>query len=202
MNTPTSDRPRFVCRLLRLWAALTDRTPDRHAVTCDDCRQYFAAGTDLDQQLRRSARLETAPVPEGLEDRIFTAIAPTLAQRRRASRPTWWIGVCVGGAAAAAIAVGVILTQQQPAKSPAPQVAQANASTSTDPLVAIETYSEQLQERVAPVAATLKRDPLQEELNAVQSDAQSALRFLAMNFLPASTTATLLPSSSAPTPST
>jgi len=61
------------------------------------------------------------------------------------------------------------------------------------------SLNERLQNDVAPLANSLAQEnPLQQEIGAVYSDAQSALQFLAMNFLPASADRDGAP---APTPS-
>jgi hypothetical protein len=54
---------------------------------------------------------------------------------------------------------------------------------------AVETFSNRLVDSVIPSAGKLvAQNPLQEEIGSVYSDMRSALDFLALNFLPASTT--------------
>jgi hypothetical protein len=187
MNTPDSDRPRLLCRVIRLWAALrgddhaTSATglAGRHAAGCADCRAYFGTADAFENQLRREARTQIRPMPEGLDYQIIQAIRRTSAPARRRS-PTLPILYALAGAAAVAVAAFLVVRQivVPPRDDPSADIRML--------VTMVQAVPGQLRQTVAPSAVELaRRDPLRQELDSVYSDARSALNFLAANFLPA-----------------
>ena len=189
MSTTPASRPRFVCRVVRLWHAVlgppqpgpTAGGRSRHIDACTDCRQYFHAGDELESALRRDvARFAPVP-PEGLERRIMEAVDRSTRTARPAHSP---LALILAGSAVAAVALITFLVRYPvfPGRdiTITNQTAQVN-----DALVVAKSISTLWQNSVVPKAQTLVVDnPLQHELDSVYSDTRSALNFLALNFLP------------------
>ena len=184
MSTMPSSRPRFVCRVVRLWYSVLGPAAigrSRHIETCADCRQFFRAGDELESALRRDA-VRYAPIPpEGIERQIMQAVERSTRPARPARSP---LALILAGSAVAAVAL-IALFVKHPAfpghngmdTSPPAQV--------NDALVVAKSISTLWQNSVVPSAQTLVADnPLQHELDSVYSDTRSALNFLALNFLP------------------
>jgi len=200
MKNTTFNRPRFTCRLVRGCLSVlgdttagTPRGPGAaHVATCADCQEFFSAGNELELALKRDAAREWRDAPTGLEQQILRAVdraAP--APAARGSRTGW---LSLAGATACAVVAALVYQQQtQPIALPATAPARATAVASTaDP--AMVTVARQIVAAVPtdlfvqmqPQAeALLRQDPLQNEVDAVKSDARTAVRFLARNFLPA-----------------
>ncbi|HVW20069.1 MAG TPA: hypothetical protein VHC86_02555 [Opitutaceae bacterium] len=133
----------------------------------------------LEDALRREAqRMTPAEVPAGMERRICAAI-------ERAERPepavrpyrAWAYGL--GGLAAAATALVLVLRPAAPRGGPADSADAAQLAQ------AVQALPGQVWDQMQPkLDAALGRDPLGQEKAALASDARSALRFLAFNFLP------------------
>ncbi len=197
MKHTSASRPRLTCRLVRGWSVLagdpTRGATARHVAACPSCREHFAAVSNLESRLRRADPRPAHALPEGFDQRMSRAINAVMREARAAepsrSRPVlWWSGL---GAAVAALAVAFFLIQ--PAGHPkSPGETAANSDPTAEPKALVDdsvALAQSLNHRfwndVAPTATTLVRDnPLQQEVGAVYSDAQSALQFLAMNFLP------------------
>lgn len=178
MNSPASSRPRFVCRFARLWHAPDSAAaaPAPHVARCAACREYFATAARFDARLHSAAASEAVEVSAGLERRIIQAVAR--AQRPAARSPAGfrWLA----GAAAAAVALAVAFIARDHAPAPARPIAAGPAAVALDPAATTPDW-----ETVVPTARALAAEnPLQTELNSVYSDARTALRFLALNFLP------------------
>ena len=180
MNT-TPPRPRFFCRLVRLWS--TSGQSSTHAESCEECRQYFRAAAKLESALRRDAIRFAPPAPAGLERGIMQAIrAATPVRSRAPSHLGWFAGG--GVAAAAAVALAVVLLQHPPQAQPTVVVVKTPAA---EKVVPGESISDRLYSEVITPAGTLvANNPLKNELDSVYSDARTALDFLALNFLPSS----------------
>jgi hypothetical protein len=195
-----------MCRIVRAWSAVTgDPARDdhghgftsRHIATCPCCRAYFSATTDLESRLRRAAPRESRPLPEGFERRLDRAIADAIREQRpttsaggsRLGLVLW--GSLAGAAAAVAMAF-LLLRSPDGGPSEGPPIAEIDPARALDESVAVaRTLNNRFWNDVAPTASTLvQENPLQQEIGAVYSEAQSALQFLAMNFLPASATRT------------
>lgn len=187
MNTPSPDRPRLSCRLARLRCALRgDATGanSAHVQGCPVCQQHFAAVAAFDGALRRDvARATTKDFPAGLERRVILAVAESRVATPAPSRNGFgWLAAT--GIAAAVAAVALVLSLRHAPDAPGSVVVQATTPAVTTPLKAIEpapTWG-----TVVSTASTLApENPLESELQYVYSDARTALRFLALNFLPA-----------------
>lgn len=189
---PASDaKPRLACRVLRQWCALSDQRQPDHAATCASCRKYFAALQGLDALLHRDETTSGLPTPSrDFEQEILRAVRHAADDRVRvapaASSRGWMLGGGLTAAAALALAVFLVSFKSRvdPALSPAPSAADGAAVIAS----AVQTLSTGLVDSVIPSAGELVADnPLQQELGFVYSDVQSALDFLALNFLPTST---------------
>ena len=178
MKTHAMPRSRLICRLVRGWTSLFGEATAgefrglgaRHVATCDDCRCFFAAGDELESALKRDAARQTAVPPAGIEQRIMGAV--NVSALRPRSRPTRYLPLTLA-CAAAGIALTVMVFQWQPQRPR--EVAAAHPAVAPD----------QVWTSLKPSAeALLSGDPLQQEVDAVVTDAQSALRFLERNFSP------------------
>jgi hypothetical protein len=192
MNSLSSSQPRFRCQVVRAGRALFDHAGDRHVASCPDCQAYERAAGGLEAELRREGnalrRLSPAPSAE-LSRRIQRAIREegiaAESHLGRGGRAVW-----LAGSFAAAAALALAFYVQRPT-SPG----RSGASEDAAAVVAVvEQLSVKLRDTVIPAGAEIVADnPLQRELDAVYSDARSAIDFLAMNFLPPVTTASAAP---------
>ena len=199
MNSPPSPRPRFVCRVVRLWHSVFGPPHpgpaaggrSRHIEACTDCQQYFHAGDEVESALRRDAAQGAPVFPDGLERRIMQAVAQSTRTLRPTRSPR---ALILAGSAVAAVALVVFLVHRYPAGS-AHDGKLANRSAQINDVVTVaESISDLLRNSVVPSARTLVADnPLQQELDSVYSDTRSALNFLALNFLPTSPARPALP---------
>mgnify|MGYP000847632041 CR=1 FL=1 len=179
MNLPPSLRPRFVCRAVRHWHALSGGS-SRHATTCAECRAYFAAAAEFDLALRRGAsawRAATTPPPSaGFERRLLDAVnAPARPPRSNRVRRFGWT-------AAATLAAAVAVVLLRPAGQPAGRAVGDELALLGE---AVDRASRGLVETVIPTTGAFVADnPLQREFGALYADARAAVGFLAANFLP------------------
>jgi hypothetical protein len=189
-SSASETRPRLVCRIVRLWCAVSDAKPE-HASTCASCRVCFAAAGDLESALRRDAapsRSDPVSSNPTFEQQILRAVRNSSADpaRVRSSNATriW----ALGGMCTAVAAVAVVLSLR-PDASREQHARNASAAPTDDAAVIIrtvESLSTEFVTSVIPSAGKLAvHNPLQEELGSVYSDMRSALDFLALNFLPA-----------------
>lgn len=193
MKTPPP-RARLFCRIVRHWSS----EESAHVAACGDCQQFFAASRALESGLRRDASRLAVEPDAGFEQRLLNAVrraeaAPAREEvSRRGSGGLW-----LAGAALAAVACGVFVAQWDAGKRSQAEV--ASGATAADAAViidAVQSLSDRLVETVIPSAGAMVADnPLQRELDSLQTDARSALRFLAMNFLPAAPAAAAQPRS-------
>ena len=184
MSTTPSSRPRFVCRLVRLWYSVLGPTAggrSRHIETCADCRQFFHAANDLESALRRDAGRYAPVPPEGIERRIMQAVQRSTRTARPARSP---VALILAGSAVAAVVL-IAFFVKYPAFPGRDGTATNPTAQVNDALVVARSISTLWQNSVVPSAQTLVADnPLQHELDSVYSDTRSALNFLALNFLP------------------
>jgi hypothetical protein len=177
MNHIASDRPRFACRLAR--GALTllgnnstgvPRGPGAgHVATCEECQMHFAACDDFDLALKRDALAAALTPSATLEQDILRAVRQAAPPARRSAGRA--MALALAGGFACAIAAVVFF--QWPGADSLPSGPQITGVSPVPP--------------VPPtMASLLESDPLQSEVDAVISDAQSAVQFLARNFLPSS----------------
>ena len=178
MKTHNINRPRFTCRVARGWITLFgDVTTGKprgfgtgHVANCNECRSFLGAGDQLELALKRDAAREVQVVPSGLDQRIIFAL--NLSGSKRHSRRTRYLPLALTGVVAC-LALTILIFQKQ-----TPSVHEA---TTTNPVLA----TEDLWTSLKPSAdALLSSDPLQQEVDAVVSDARSAFHFLKRNFLP------------------
>ena len=208
MKTTTHETPRFTCRLARsTLAILGDTTAGEprgpgagHVAACADCQEFFSACNELDHALKRDAVRAWQEAPIDLEQKILHAVNRAAPQpaRRESRVGTWSLSAAV---ACAALAVMLYRPATPPTASPttstAPRTENAAGATNgvvtkVDPSVLalarqwVAAVPTDLFAEMQPKAvALLQQDPYQTEVNAVKSDARTAMRFLAANFLPA-----------------
>lgn len=177
-NLPSS-RPRLICRVVRPWNTVAGGGA-RHLETCPDCQAYFAAAGAIERTLHREASAwsaATTPAPStGFEQRLLHAVRPPVTPKRSRVAHLGWM-------AATALTAAIAVALFRPAGSTADKATAADAVLLAE---AVSQASRGLVERMIPTTGALVADnPLQREFGAIRSDARSALRFLAMNFLPA-----------------
>lgn len=194
MNTSQHKHPRFVCRFVRWWFALTEsgaRSVEAapvsgHRADCPDCRAHFRSQATIEAQLRRDAPTARPATPAGLELRIAEAVrhahaAVPRARRRPRSAVSHWAG---GLGAATAAAILLVLLNR--GSTPSTGSAKVDPAEITAVFNAVATLPNRLGSLLPPAPHdNAAPDPLDHELDNVKADARSALRFLAENFLPA-----------------
>lgn len=201
MNSTTLSHPRLRCRAVRFWSALTEREPARHLQDCPDCRRYFAASAELQARLTRTKAAAPAAVPADLERGILRAVASARAEEAAAGpaqrRPApahlarWLTG---GGIAIAAAAAVAMMMSSRDARVPSPHPTSLGSDDVTALIDSAAKLSDQWWNTVVPSASTaLQKNPLQQEAASMYAAAQSALDFLALNFLPPTETGTTPP---------
>lgn len=194
MKTSSTTRPGTFCRVVRAWSAVTGDPSRgwtaRHVASCACCREFFSASAELENRLRRTAPQQLRNLPQGFEQRMDRVIADVVREQRvtqsSGSRLVLW-----GGMAGAAATIALAFVLLRPAT-----ITPTIAERDPDPAAILDEsvqVARELNDRfwndVAPSANSLvQANPLQQEIGAVYADAQSALQFLALNFLPKSST--------------
>lgn len=206
MNKSRRSRPGLVCSVVRLWessrgpaATGCSRLTERHMEGCAECRAFFIEDAGFEQSLRRDAtRLCAAPPDSGLEQRILQAVKAAKAQpdeermARQELSPVWGRALL----ASLAVALGVVFWVRLPApaldtvpdsarvmttlttvETPRPAAKQG----ATAPVIAV--WWSTLEARGAELAKT-EKNPLEQELESVRTDARAVIGFLALNFMP------------------
>ncbi len=178
MKNSADVSPRFTCRVVRGGLSLfgdTSRSVPRgagasHVAACEDCRKFFGSINQFELALKRDATHLNHGPTLGLEQRIVRAV--NLSTPEPQSLAARHISFTLAGVAACAGLTLLFLQQQSPPPRPA---------TPSNPIIAADNVWTLLK----PSAdALLSGDPLQLEVDAVVSDARSAVRFLERNFLP------------------
>ncbi|MEO6004340.1 MAG: hypothetical protein ABIZ04_19525 [Opitutus sp.] len=183
MNSEQSNRPKLVCRVTRWRAALFDgsaATVRGHSATCADCQTYFASASQLENALRQNAPAVGAIAPGTLESRIINSVQRSQQPERTASHPMAWL---VTGLGVTAAAMFLLVRMNEPQ----PRVTQEQFASVAQVLNLAIELPERISNLQPDALQLLETNPLQTEIASVQSDAQSALKFLALNFLPTST---------------
>ena len=200
----TSARPRLKCRMVRVvhsWHSEDEGSSPqgwvaRHADGCQACADYFERAEVFERELVGASRSAPAvEMPEGLEDRIWAAVQPEVVARRapiRTRSGAQWRPVMVGLVAAALI-VAVWL-----GRGPSSEQGLASGETVATSKT-LEFDEADMRELVASVgtfstelltASTreveLPPSVLEQEIEALGSDARGALRIFTQNFLPSS----------------
>lgn len=200
-NSPSAES-RFTCRVVRGCLSIFGDTsgPEprglgaSHVAACEDCQQFFGACNELALALKRDAVREWRDAPGNLEQNIMRAVnlaARETAPATRSSRGAWMSFAAVG---ACAVAVALVLQFRTPTSGPLTTTqANAAAAIAVDPDTlaaaseALASLPADLLAQVQPKAQELlQQDPLQNEVDAIASDARKAMGFLARNFLPTS----------------
>lgn len=180
MNSPEDSNTLRACRRVRRWDALFARSSGesriarRHREHCVDCEIYFAGDAVFEEALRRSARDMVVEAPVGLERRILRAHADAVPSRSF-SRGFSLAGASWALAGVALVAVVAFITAIQPEvqrRAPGAEV------------IAEQERPANWRALAAPARDWFARNPLEEELVSLTTNAQSVLGFLALNFLP------------------
>lgn len=190
LSSDSRSRPRLMCSVIRGCSSIFDLRNSSHVAACAGCQAHFHAAATLDNALRRDAARETVSVPDDFERRIVQAVRQS--QRNPAAHRThaWRGGWALGGVAAAMLAVFVVFLGRHPdtpdgVPNPNPAATTADATVI---IAGVESLSDQLVDSVIPSAGQFAAtNPLQQEMGFVYSDVRSALDFLALNFLPTTT---------------
>lgn len=198
MNKPSVPRSRPVCSLVRRWeagcgpASGHSRLLARHLKDCAECREFFAEDPGFEQALRRdAARLRRAPADSGLERGILRAVRNAEEAARKPDRdisPVW--GRALLAAAAVAAALALVFWPRPSAGGPGKPAAVAKGpAEETPPRIAVAAgesprgWWKTLETRGADLAWA-EKNPLEQEIESVRTDAQAVVGFLALNFLP------------------
>lgn len=177
-------KTRFACRLARSWSALRADSASRHLASCPDCQAAQQRVHALESALRAAAPAARVSASSRLEADILRAVRTAgMSSPEEAPAPrrtsSWLASVGVAGALAAAAFV-VVYRASLSELSPRMVARDLAALSST-----VESLSSGFTETVLPAAGTMLADnPLQDEFSAVYADAQNAVNFLALNFLP------------------
>ncbi len=190
MNPKTS---RWSCRIVRAWVSMAGDgghgrgAGSRHIARCSDCQRFFAAADDFEGALRRSAPAQRRAPGPGMDQRIMRAVRESAPQPARHRGHSRLIPLFVGAAAAVALTFAFLQIRHGSASiGPKEQVVTTGEAPSgsgrTDENHA--GIADSILAVTQPVSSALQKDPLQTEVNNVYADARSAVRFLALNFLP------------------
>ena len=192
MNTnKSSTSPRLICRLVR--SRHQDAPGDsgwagRHLDACPDCAAHYAAAAALEQELRETAPSGGVELPGGLEDRIWAAVQVDQSSRRASqARPAKWIRPALGlGAAGVLAAIALVGWPHLSVNPEGPVIADGDFDERDIRILVeqIEDYSAEWLVRSEGAKETAPTNPLTEELNALEADASSAVRFLQKSFFP------------------
>lgn len=193
MNTSPNVPPRFLCRIIRWWAALTEPSASSvgtkaargHRARCPDCRAYFQSQAAIETRLRSEAQTATPNTPTGLEHRIAEAVRHAHAPNRTRPRSKAIFPLWAGGlGAATAAAILLVLFNRNAHSSTGP--AQADSAEIIAVFNTVTMLPHRLNKLFTPPSPDIATaDPLNSELDKVKADARSALGFFAENFLPA-----------------
>lgn len=174
---------RWTCRIVRAGRFLAgDQAANRgfgssHLASCADCQRYFAALDSLTSTLRLDANIVRRAAPVGMDRRVLQAIASESRPRAR-ERHAGRLAFALAGVTAAVV---LALVPLRPGKS------RTEVNLAVDPSVVgpqLNAALASLPTLNVSMAAVMQKEPLQQEVNSVYADARSAVRFLALNFLP------------------
>ncbi len=192
MKASNSPRPGLTCRLARFWSSVlidgaAGYSPGwllRHLEGCPCCQEYLVADRALERSLRQAAiRVPHSP-PPFLQARILN----TLKRSTQPAPPSHWPRTAVLPASMAAGLALLTLILYHPPSQPDATGTPRPSSAPSSGLRSRQAAELNLWTLVPPcppaAAALLDASPLQNEADAVYADALSAVRFLAMNFLP------------------
>ncbi len=191
-NRPEVQQPRLTCRAVQGWVSLVSdgERPHagawgaRHVESCARCRDFFARTDALNATLRSGARNGHEPAEEGLDRRINVAVRRASGTREapRAGTGVWaWAGM---GALAVLALVAIwrpAVDEAKESRAVAAVIADGRETGGWDEGGAWENWQPTTE-------ALLEGEPLRREADALYADARVALGFLALNFLPGTTT--------------
>lgn len=185
MKTNDLNPTRFACRIVRWSNALAGgaggeiRKFSAHGATCADCQKFFAVQAQLESELRFAAG-EMGDRPEDdFEERILRGVRKV----RPAARPTVRFGhplIPLAGVVAGVVFAIILLGRIPPKPTGTGQPLVAGPGVIA-PAAPENSWTWNMPDSLR---VAVKGNPLQNELESVYSDAQSALNFLALNFLP------------------
>ncbi|MGC4072052.1 MAG: hypothetical protein QM760_05960 [Nibricoccus sp.] len=206
-----NNRPGLRCRLVRRWeawrgpAAGHTALTARHMETCEECQAFFAEDFAFEEMLTTAARAEKrATAPQiGFEQRILRAVRESQPEMERESALTGQRsrGVSLAwslAGAAAGVALALVVAQKVATEKTGPQVVtktpvnvnetpvMPDANVAVDDVQTPPRWWESLNAGDSARVLTAK-NPLQQEIESISTDAQSVLGFLALNFLPTET---------------
>ncbi len=212
MKTPTHESPRLTCRVARTALAIlgdttgaTPRGPGAsHVAACADCQAFFSAADELGLALTRAAAHAWHEAPANLEQDILRAVRQDVAETSRLSSDSGKsaaprVAVWSLTAAVACATLAVVALQDRFVSARSTTVTATATTPTTAPAVAadnnpsvfdlasrlVAAVPTDLFDEVSPKAlAVWRQDTLQDEFEAVKADARTAVRILAMNFLP------------------
>lgn len=189
-TAPSSAPVRVTCQVIRFWSAVRSENtaPSPHLENCPSCRDFFVFTQQLQTRLRQDACQVAVTPPPGMEGRIMEAIRFSAPPRRESHRNSG-LSFALAGGAAALVCVGLWQFHLGPfgghgTGTPGEYTADVAAL-----VAAVRSLPSDLSQKIASPTVQLAQDnSLGREVENVYSDARSALDFLALNFLPASST--------------
>ena len=197
MNTTSpKTSPRLICRVVRHRHPEPPRSSSwatRHVDSCPGCLAHYTAAWELEQELRKTAPKADGDLPSGLEDRIWAAVQADQSQSRAPqTRSTRWGRPAIVLVAAGLVAViALVAWPAFSSNSTGATMAQSDFNEQDMRMLIeqIEDYSSEWLVKSAPPPGSNPTGPLSEELNALESDASAAVRFLKLSFFPSSASA-------------
>lgn len=177
MTTPPTKSPGLICRVERLRNSIFENGKiSSHVERCEACQRFLQKNSALQHALTGAARTGQTTASPFLEQKILRSLTPPASAQ---TRPTLWTPALLSGALATALAV-VALIQQSPQQAPSGSVLTKTLQLQEEPALKLALW-----EILSPkTEELLSAAPLQNEAEAVYSEALSAVHFLAMNFLP------------------
>lgn len=145
---------------------------------------------DFESALRRDAALarQRATPSDDLAQRIVRDVHHSRVAAAQPARSSWRLPLFAFAGLAACAALAFLVLNSDSSTPAAPDRAQDRIATAAPaPSDTARPLTETWAALKPEAQALLARDPLQAEVNAVVSDARSALQFLALNFLPSPT---------------
>jgi hypothetical protein len=195
MNDHHPHRTGLSCRLLRRWemgmgpASGQSALTSRHMSQCEACREFFSEDLVFEQSLRRAApRMKVEP-EAGMNLRILQAVMETRPARRPVVSRR--LGFSLVAAVAGVALAFVVLQRSMVTESENPEIAGVeNSGKESGGLTtpADEDNWWMTFDARRSALAIAEKNPLQQEIDSVYTDAQAMIGFLALNFLPSETT--------------
>jgi hypothetical protein len=202
MNDYRPHRTRLLCRLVRRWemqmgpASGESALTQRHIEQCEACQEFFSEDLAFEQNLRRGAAFVKTEPEAGMELRILQAVTATRTVRRRERfRSFLFAGVALAW---------TLIQRPHATESKETGIAAVEKSGKESGGLATPTSTHgwwTAWDAQHSALAMAEKNPLQEEIDSVYTDAQTAIGFLALNFLPTSEGSATAPSEKRAEPS-